>query len=136
MVGAVGLASMLIALSFAEVSSRFEGTGGPISTPAPRSAVRGVRSGLDVVVHARRELGRRDQRPRDLTRVLLAGPARRDSSSRRDHADHPRLPSTFAVRQSSIVVNVLTIGKLVPLLVFIAVGLFAIDPAGWRSIDR
>ena len=29
MVGAVGLASMLIALSFAEVGSRFEGTGGP-----------------------------------------------------------------------------------------------------------
>ena len=29
MVGAVGVASMLIALSFAEVGSRFEGTGGP-----------------------------------------------------------------------------------------------------------
>src|SRR5687768_1017906 len=29
MVAAVGLASMLIALSFAEVGSRFEGTGGP-----------------------------------------------------------------------------------------------------------
>ena len=40
------------------------------------------------------------------------------------------------IRQSSIVVNVLTIGKLVPLLVFIAVGLFAIDPPGWRSISR
>jgi basic amino acid/polyamine antiporter, APA family len=29
MVSAVGVASMLIALSFAEVASRFEGTGGP-----------------------------------------------------------------------------------------------------------
>src|SRR5919106_695454 len=29
MVASVGLASMLIALSFAEVASRFEGTGGP-----------------------------------------------------------------------------------------------------------
>jgi basic amino acid/polyamine antiporter, APA family len=33
------------------------------------------------------------------------------------------------IRQSSIVVNLLTVGKLVPLLVFIVAGLFAIDPA-------
>ena len=33
------------------------------------------------------------------------------------------------IRQSSLVVNVLTIGKLIPLVIFIAVGLFAIDPA-------
>ena len=33
------------------------------------------------------------------------------------------------IKPSSIVVNVLTVGKLVPLLVFIAAGLFALDPS-------
>ena len=31
------------------------------------------------------------------------------------------------IRQSSLVVNVLTVGKLMPLVIFIAAGLFAID---------
>ena len=60
MVAAVGVASMLIALSFAEVGSRFDGTGGPyLYTRAAFGRFRGVRSRLDAVVHARRELGRR-----------------------------------------------------------------------------
>ena len=42
------------------------------------------------------------------------------------------------IRQSSFVVNVLTIGKLPPLVIFIVAGLFAIDPArliGGRHAD-
>ena len=39
MVGAVGVASMLIALSFAEVASRFDGTGGPYLYTRAASAV-------------------------------------------------------------------------------------------------
>ena len=35
---AIGFASLLVALCFAEVGSRFEGTGGPISIPAQPSA--------------------------------------------------------------------------------------------------
>src|SRR5262245_64631491 len=35
---ATGFASLLVALCFAELSSRFEGTGGPTSTPALRLA--------------------------------------------------------------------------------------------------
>jgi len=35
---ATGFASLLVALCFAELSSRFEGTGGPTCIPAPRLA--------------------------------------------------------------------------------------------------
>ena len=64
---------MLIALSFAEVASRFEGTGGAyLYTRAAFGRFAALRSRLDVVVHACRELGLGDQRPGGLARILLA----------------------------------------------------------------
>jgi amino acid transporter len=132
LVGAVAIASLLIALSFAEVGSRFDGTGGPyLYTRAAFGRFPAFEVGwmmwftraaswasvINVLVDA---LGR-------YWPVLLGAAAR------------PLLLASLiaviaginirGIRQSSIVVNVLTVGKIVPLLVFIAAGLFAIDPA-------
>ncbi len=38
----------------------------------------------------------------------------------------------FGVRQSAILTNVFTVGKIVPLLVFVAVGLFFVEPANFN----
>jgi amino acid transporter len=130
MVAGVGLASMLIALSFAEVASRFDGTGGPY-------------------LYARAAFGRfaafevgwmlwftRATSWAAVITVLIAALGRYWP---RVTAGMPRivlLSSIVAVlaainirgiRQSSFVVNALTIGKLAPLLIFIAAGLFYVD---------
>ncbi len=128
-----GLASMLIALSFAEVSSRFDGTGGPYLVHARRvRPVRRVRGGLDAVVHPRRELGGGHQRARHRARLLLRRPWRpagRARPSSRSIIVAIAAINIRGIRQSSLVLNVLTVGKLVPLVVFIAVGIFFVDPA-------
>jgi amino acid transporter len=132
MVGAVGLASMLIALSFAEVGSRFEGTGGPyLYTRAAFGRFAAFEVGwmlwftraaswAAVINVLATSLGYYwpalrggPLRAAVITLIIVAIAA----------------INIRGIRQSSIVVNVLTIGKLVPLLVFIAVGLFAIDPS-------
>jgi len=130
MVAAVGGASMLIALSFAEVASRFDGTGGPY-------------------LYARAAFGRfaafevgwlmwftRSASWASVINVLTASlgfywPSLTDGM--------PRMLLMTAIivtlaainvrgiRQSSFVLNALTIGKIVPLLLFIVVGLFFID---------
>lgn len=130
MVGAVGVASMLIALSFAEVASRFDGTGGPyLYTRAAFGRFAAFEVGwmmwftraaswasvINVLVSS---LG-------FYWPVVTAG-----------------LPRTIVItaliallaainvrgiRQSSIVVNLLTVGKLVPLGVFILAGIFFVD---------
>ena len=130
MVGAVGVASMLIALSFAEVASRFDGTGGPyLYTRAAFGRFAAFEVGwmmwftraaswasvINVLVSS---LG-------FYWPVLTAG-----------------LPRTMVItalitllaainvrgiRQSSIVVNLLTVGKLLPLGVFILAGIVFVD---------
>ena len=44
--------------------------------------------------------------------------------------------NVFGVRQAAIASNIFTVGKLVPMLVFIAVGLFFIDPHAFALGDR
>ena len=77
----------------------------------------------------RRELGLGDQRARRVAGFLLAG-----GHGRRARAllltcliAALALVNVLGIRQSAAFVNTLTIGKLVPLLVFIAVGIFSID---------
>jgi basic amino acid/polyamine antiporter, APA family len=136
MVAAVGVASMLIALSFAEVSSRFDATGGPY-------------------LYARAAFGRfaafevgwmmwftRAASWASVINVLVASlgyywPV--------VMAGLPRTALITAIiavlaainvrgiRQSSLVVNLLTIGKLVPLAVFIGAGVFFVDWARLRG---
>jgi basic amino acid/polyamine antiporter, APA family len=132
MVAAVGLASLLIALSFAEVGSRFEGTGGPYLYT--RSAFgrfaafevgwmmwfTRVASWAAVINVLATALG-------FYLPALTAGWSRA--------ALITALIVAIAginirgIRLSSVVVNTLTIGKLLPLVVFILVGLFFIDPS-------
>jgi basic amino acid/polyamine antiporter, APA family len=136
LIGIVAVASMLTALSFAEAGSRFEGTGGPYlyaraafgRFPAfevgwmmwfTRAA--SWASVINVLVDA---LGRYWPaaigpigRP-----VLMTG-----------------IIATIAwinirgIRQSSLVVNVLTVAKLTPLLVFTTIGLFFVD---WNAFGE
>jgi basic amino acid/polyamine antiporter, APA family len=132
LVGAVGVASLLIALSFAEVGSRFDGTGGPYlytRTAFGRFAAFEVgwmmwftrsASWAAVINVLATSLG-------FYVPVLTAG--------------WPRallITTIFVtiaainirgIRQSSFVLNLLTLGKLLPLVLFIVVGSFFVDAA-------
>jgi amino acid transporter len=141
---AVGLASLLIALSFAEVASRFDATGG--SYLYARPAFGGL---------AAFEVGwllwiTRTTSWASVMNVLVASlgfywPALT--------AGVPRILTMTAIvlvitainlrgiRESSLVVNILTIGKLTPLVVFIIAGLWFVDwsrlvPAGSPSFGQ
>ena len=132
LVAAVGLASLLVALSFAEVSSRFDATGGPY-------------------LYTRSAFGRfaafevgwmlwftRTASWAAVINVLATALAFYLPSLA---GGWPRAGfiaviivmiaaiNIRGIRQSSLVLNVLTVGKLLPLLAFIAVGIFYLDPA-------
>lgn len=122
-----GLASLCVALSFAEVGSRFERTGGPYlytraafgrfvafevgwmqwftRASSQASVVNGIALALGFYWSAMQAGPPRALLITALTLTLAVINAR-------------------GIRQSAWVVNALTIGKLVPLAVFIAVGLF------------
>src|SRR5436190_562129 len=127
---AVGFASMLIALTFAEVASRFDGTGGPyIYTRAafgrfPAFEVGWMQWFTRVASWA------------SVINVLVAAlgfywPSVTTGAART--ALMTGIIATLAfinilgIRQSAWVVNALTIGKLVPLALFVIVGLTAVD---------
>ncbi len=129
---AVGIASMLIALTFAEVASRFDGTGGPYlytraafgRFPAFEvgwmqwfTRVASWASVINVLVLA---LG-------FYWPSVTAGPAR--TALMTGIIATLALINVLGIRQSAWVVNGLTIGKLVPLALFILVGLTAVDAA-------
>jgi amino acid transporter len=136
MVAAVAVASMLIGLSFAEVASRFEGTGGSyLYTRAAFGRFPAFEVGwmmwftraaswasvINVLVDA---LGR-------YWPALLGAVAR------------PLLMTAIigaiawinirGIKQSSVVVNVLTVAKLLPLFIFAAVGIFYVDWASFAA---
>jgi basic amino acid/polyamine antiporter, APA family len=130
LVGAVGVASLLIALSFAEVGSRFEGTGGPyLYTRAAFGRFAAFEVGWMLWF----------TRSASWAAVINVLAAALGFYLPVLNAGWPRatLITTIIVliaainirgiRQSSLVLNALTIGKLVPLCVFIVVGLFHLD---------
>ena len=130
LIAIVAVASMLTALSFAEAGSRFEGTGGPY-------------------LYARAAFGRfpafevgwmmwftRAASWASVINVLV------DSLGRYWPAvlgplSRPLVMAAIiavicwinirGIKQSSLVVNVLTVAKLLPLIVFVAVGIFHVD---------
>ena len=127
---AVGAASMLIALSFAEVASRFDGTGGPyLYTRAAFGRFPAFEVGwmmwftrvaswaavINVLVAS---LGfywpsLTGGAPRaTLITAIIAALA---------------VVNVLGIRQSSIVVNLLTIGKLLPLAIFVVAGLYFVE---------
>jgi amino acid transporter len=135
MVAAIGAASMLIALSFAEVASRFEGTGGPyLYTRAAFGRFPAFEVGwmmwftraaswasvINVLVSS---LGfywpsLTAGAPRTLLITAIIGAL--------------AIINIRGIRQSSIVVNALTVGKLLPLTIFIVAGVFFIE---WPRLD-
>ncbi|HJR61651.1 MAG TPA: APC family permease [Vicinamibacterales bacterium] len=136
MIAVVALASMLTALSFAEAGSRFEGTGGPyLYTRAAFGRFPAFEVGwmmwftraaswasvINVLVDA---LGRywpavlgSTARPLLMTAIIAV----------------IALINVRGIRQSSLVVNVMTVAKLLPLIVFIVVGLFYVDWASFAA---
>jgi basic amino acid/polyamine antiporter, APA family len=132
LVAAVGLASMLIALSFAEVGSRFEGTGGPyLYTRAAFGRFAAfevgwmmwftrVASWAAVINVLATYLGY-------YWPALTTGWSRAALIS--GIIAVITLINVRGIRQSSLVVNALTVGKLLPLGIFIIAGLIAVDPA-------
>ncbi len=125
-----GFASFLVALCFAEVASRFEGTGGPyLYTRAAFGRFVGfevgwmqwvtrVTSYASVINGVALALGFYWQGATSgsgRVMVIVAIMA------------FLALVNVRGIRQTSWVVNALTIGKLVPLFAFIAMGLFFID---------
>jgi len=135
MVAAVGVASMLIALSFAEVASRFDGTGGVyLYTRAAFGRFAGFEVGwmlwftrvaswaavINVLVSS---LG-------FYWPVLTTGSSRAILIT--TIIALLAAINVWGIRQSSFVLNVLTVGKLVPLVVFVAAGIFFVDWARLR----
>jgi basic amino acid/polyamine antiporter, APA family len=133
---AVGVASMLIALTFAEVGSRFEATGGPYlytlaafgRFPAFEvgwmqwfTRVASWASVINILVAA---LG-------FYWPAVTAGPPRTILLTA--IIATLALINIIGIRQSAWAVNALTIGKLVPLALFIAVGLTAVDFAALHT---
>jgi amino acid transporter len=128
---AIGLASMAVALCFAEVGSRFEGTGGPYlytraafgrfvafevgwmqwftRATSQASVANGLALALGFYWPALVGGAGRAALIASLTLLLLWINVR-------------------GIRQSAWVVNALTVGKLVPLAVFVAAGLAFISP--------
>jgi len=135
MVGAVGILSMLIALTFAEVASRFDATGGAyLYTKAAFGKFVGFEVGwmlwftrvaswaavINVLVSSlgfywpQLTIGA----PRALVITTLVAIL--------------AAINIRGIRQSSFVVNLLTIGKLLPLTIFIFAGLWFID---WSVLE-
>ena len=133
----VGLLSLSIALCFAEAGSRFDRTGGPI---LPARAAFGRFVGFEVgwmlwfarvASHASVVNG--------LTLALaFYFPAIATGFPRAATITALTVVLTWinfrGVRQSSWVVNALTIGKLVPLAIFILVGIWFIEPARFSPL--
>jgi amino acid transporter len=132
LVAATGGLSLLIALCFAEVGSRFEGTGGPyLYTRAAFGRFAAFEVGwlmwftraaswasvINVLVTSLSfywpAMSRSGPRAIVMTGIIGAIAA----------------INVRGIRQSSFVLNALTLAKLTPLVIFIAAGLFAVDPA-------
>jgi amino acid transporter len=129
---AVGLASMLIALCFAEVGSRFDGTGGPyLYTRAAFGRFPAFEVGW--MLWFTRTASWAAVVNVLVTSLGLYWPWLTAGWPR--GAFITAITAAIAwinvrgIRQSSTVVNVFTIGKIVPLVLFIVTGLFAMDPA-------
>jgi len=132
LVAVVGLASLLIALSFAEVSSRFDGTGGPyLYTRAAFGRFAAFEVGW--MLWFTRAASWAAVINVLATALGFYSPALASGWPRA--AFISTITVTIAainirgIRQSSLVLNVLTVGKLLPLVIFVAVGIFFIDPA-------
>ena len=133
----IGLASLPIALCFAEVGSRFDRTGGPI-LPARVAYGRFVGFEVGWMMWFTRVASQASVANALAIALAFYWPALATGWSRALLIIG--VTTTLAwinirgIKQSSWVVNFLTIGKLLPLLLFIAVGTWFIDPARFSAM--
>lgn len=129
---AVGLLSLSIALCFAEVGSRFEKTGGPY---LPARAAFGRFIGFEVgwMMWFTRVTSQASVANGLALALAFYWPALADGPPRMSLIAALTIALAWinvrGIKQSSWVVNVLTIGKLAPLAIFILVGIWYIDPS-------
>ena len=134
---AVGLLSTCIALCFAEVGSRFDRTGGPY---LPARAAFGRFIGFEVgwMMWFTRVTSQASVANGLALALAFYWPPMADGLWRTAIITVLTVTLTainvVGVKQSSWVVNLLTIGKLVPLAMFIVAGIWFVDPARWASM--
>jgi basic amino acid/polyamine antiporter, APA family len=132
LIAAIGGASMLTALSFAEVASRFDATGGPyLYTRAAFGRFPAFEVGWLMWFSRAASWA-------SVINVLVASlgfywPALTAGGARVALLATIMLAiaavNIRGIKQSSVVLNALTVAKLTPLVIFICAGIFYIDPA-------
>ncbi len=133
----VGLLSLSIALCFAETSSRFDKTGGPY---LPARAAFGRFVGFEVgwMLWFTRVTSQASVANGLALALAFYWPALAMGLPRMSLIAGLTIALTWinlrGIKQSSWVVNALTIGKLAPLAMFILVGLWYIDPARFAAM--
>jgi amino acid transporter len=133
----VGLASLLIALCFAEVGSRFDRTGGPY---LPARAAYGRFIGFEVgwMMWFTRVASQASVSNGLALALALYWPVLATGLPRAALITGVTVALAWinirGIKQSKWVVNVLTAGKLAPLLLFILAGIWFIDPARLTSL--
>lgn len=134
---AVGLLSLSIALCFAEVGSRFEKTGGPY---LPARAAFGRFVGFEVgwMMWFTRVTSQASVANGLALALAFYWPALSAGLPRMALIAGLTIAITWinvrGIKQSSWVVNALTIGKLAPLAIFIIAGIWYIDPARFAEM--
>jgi APA family basic amino acid/polyamine antiporter len=133
----VGLASLLIALCFAEVGSRFDRTGGPY-LPARTAYGRFVGFEVGWMMWFTRVASQASVINGLALALAFYWPSFATGWPRATMIISLTAAITFinirGIKQSKWVVNFLTIGKLTPLLLFIVVGLWYVDPARFSTM--
>ncbi|MEZ5285789.1 MAG: APC family permease [Vicinamibacterales bacterium] len=131
---AVGLLSLSIALCFAEVGSRFDRTGGPY-LPAREAFGRFVGFEVGWMMWFTRVSSQASVANGLALALAFYWPSLAEGLHRAALVTVVTVVLTLicvrGVKQSSWVVNVLTIGKLVPLFLFIVAGIWFVDGARW-----
>ena len=136
---AVGLASLLIALCFAEVGSRFDRTGGPY---LPARVAYGRFIGFEVgwMMWFTRVASQASVSNGLALALAFYWPAVASGAPRILLITAVTLALAWinirGIKQSSLVVNVLTVGKLLPLFLFIVVGIWFIEPARFGNLPE
>lgn len=133
----VGLLSLSIALCFAEAGSRFEKTGGPY---LPARAAFGRFAGFEVgwMMWFTRVTSQASVANGLALALAFYWPALATGVPRMSLIAALTIALTWTnvrgIKQSSWVVNALTIGKLAPLAIFIIFGLWSVDPARFSAM--
>ncbi len=133
----VGLASLLIALCFAEVGSRFDRTGGPY-LPARMAYGRFIGFEVGWMMWFTRVASQASVSNALAIALAFYWPALATGTPRAALITAVTVILAFinlrGIKQSKWVVNTLTIGKLTPLLLFIFVGIWSIDAARFADM--